>query len=89
VGDLLARDHERVMKRVGVVNRTKELNLQTYDFFEATWPGFPTLRPEENKPVLRETSRLRELPNESESRRGRGVGGPGPCRLPAFTISIG
>lgn len=71
MGDLLQLYRDRVNARVDITEKTRELNLGVIGYFEKTWPGFSTLRPDEIKASAIENWRSQALS------RGTGFRPPG------------
>lgn len=61
MGALLTLQRQAIAKRQGITEGTRELNLQTCNFIETTWPGFADLRPADIKPEAVQAWRNRAL----------------------------
>lgn len=82
MGDLSVLYRARVKSRVGITEKTREINLGAVLYVERTWPQFPNLRPDQITASAVETWRDRALkegtgfrPPNSKSGESRGKSG--------------
>jgi len=75
MGALLTLQRKAIAEREEITEGTRELNLQTCNFIETTWPGFADLRPADIKPESVQAWRDRALST------GTGYKPPGVTKL--------